>query len=94
VIVDHDHAAISDQGPEHGVAHISRVTENHARRGVRCNHGDLTYFKHIEERFIRDVGDVDHHAEAVQFAYNLAAERSQPVVGASIAGGVGPLGIQ
>ena len=43
--------------------------------------------------FVADVGDVDHHAEAIHFGDDLLAEGAEAVVGGLVGGGVGPFAV-
>ena len=47
--------------------------------------------QHVAERLVGDVRDVDHHAEPVQLADDVLAERRQAVVRRLVGGRVGPV---
>jgi hypothetical protein len=49
--------------------------------------------KRVLEGLVGDVGDVDHHPEAVQFADHVPAEGSEAVVNRLVDRGVGPCGV-
>ncbi len=55
--------------------------------------GALEVAHGVVERFVGDVRDVDHHAEAVHFQDDLFAEISEAVVRRRVGGGIGPLGV-
>src|SRR5262249_42455676 len=63
-----------------------------AAGGVGGDDGGGGRFEGVPERLVGDVGDVDHHAEAVHFANDVFAEIGEAVVFGGMAGGIGPGG--
>ncbi len=61
---------------------------------MRCNHRRARYFQRIVESFVRDVRNIHHHAEAVEFAHDVLAEGGEAVVLGLVGGGIGPVGVQ
>ena len=63
---------------------------------MRGDDGGACGFDDVPEGFVGDVGDVDHHAEAIHLLHDLFAEGRESVVVVDsfvfeVAGGVGPV---
>ena len=96
VEVDHDDAAVGGDGAElssvrlRGWSVRARAEEWEAMMGARGGG------EGVPEGLVGDVGDVDHHAEAVHLADDVVAEGGEAVVVGDggvveVAGGVGPV---
>ena len=57
---------------------------------MRGDHGSPRHLDHVPERLVRDVRDVDQHAEPVHLAHHLAAEVGETAVAPDVARGIGP----
>ncbi len=98
VEVDHDGAAVGGDGAELIVGEVAGRVAEGAGAGVRREDGGAGDGEDVGEGLVGDVGDVDHHAEAVHLGDDLAAEggeagRDGGVWGwvAEVAGGFGPV---
>ena len=88
-------AGVGD-GAEHVVSHVARSVAERAGRGVGCDDRRAADDEGAEEGAIGDVGDVDHHAQAIHLIDNIFAEFGEALFGVGhglvvdVAGAVGP----
>src|SRR5215813_3889216 len=61
---------------------------------MRGDHRSFGYSERVVEGFVRNVGNVDHHAKAIQFTDDVLPECSQTIVCWLIGGGVRPVVVQ
>ena len=92
-VVDHDDAALAAERTDHVVGHIARMAGDRAHGRVRRDERRLACLDRIPERLVGDVGDVDHHAQAVQLADDVLAEVCQAVVRRLVARRIAPVGV-
>jgi hypothetical protein len=85
-------------GAEHVVGHVARGVAEGAGVGVRGDDGGAGDDEGAVEGAVGDVGDVDHHAEAVHLVDDVFAELGEALFGVGdglvvdVAGAVGPAG--
>ena len=79
--VDLDHAAFLPHGGDHFVGHVARHVGQCAAGGMRGEDGRAAYRESVPERFVRDVGDIDNHPQAVHFRDHALAEIGEAVIG-------------
>ena len=74
----HADAAARGHLLEHVVGRVARAVGDRAGRAVAEDHRRLADLERGAHRVGRDVGEVDHHPDAVHLAHHLAAEGGQP----------------
>ena len=78
--IDHDDAAVPRQRAQHVVGHVARMVRERAAGRVRGDDRRPRDLEGVVERLVGDVRDIDHHAEPIQLADHVPAERRQAVV--------------
>src|SRR5579863_7718434 len=75
----HDDPAIVLQSREHVVRRIARMIAEREGVGMRQRDRLLADVEDLAHRLMRDMGAVDHHAEAIKLADDRAAESAEAV---------------
>ena len=89
-VVDHDHAAVLGERPEHVVGHVAGVPVERPGGRVAEDDGHGRDREGVGERGVAHVREVDEHAEPVHLADELAARLVQPAPARGVGRGVGP----
>ena len=71
----HDQPAVRLEPLENVVGSIARMIAQRKGVGMRQRHRRFGHVKHAPHRIVRGVGEIDHDAEAVEFADHRASER-------------------
>ena len=85
VEVDVHDAAVAGDGAELIVGQVARHVAERAGAGVRCDHRHGGDGDRVVEGAVRDVRQIDEHAEPVHLAHDVSTERGE-AAGARIAG--------
>ena len=89
--VDPNNTTVLAHGLDHLVAHVARVIAKSAARGMRRDHGFRRDAHHVPERFVRNVGYVDDHPDAVHLPNDVLPERADAVEARDVRRGVRPI---
>jgi hypothetical protein len=93
VEIDLDESTFCGEFANHFVGHVARMIAESTAIRMRRDDWRFAGGENVVEGFVADMGDVDHHAEAVHFGDDLLAERAEAVVEGFVGRGVGPLAI-
>ena len=88
--IDHDHAAIGRDLLQDRVGHVARCVAQGARAGMGEDDWCLADLQCVQHHAFADMGEVDQHAQAVEFMHHRLAERGEAVMLRIVGGAVGP----
>jgi hypothetical protein len=75
-----NHAALVSECANHVVCHVARHVGDRACGRVRRNQGRLACLERVPECLVRNMRNIDHHAQTVHLAHDLFALLSKPVM--------------
>ena len=82
------HAAAGGQGADLVVGQVARVGTEGAAVGMGGHNGLARDGQHVVEAGVREVADVDHHAEPVHLPHHLFAQLGEAAAAAGVPGAV------